>query len=350
MLAIISQWDRESGYQTNPEKYALLVLIKFALDAAVFFSCCRKLSASFLNVCSLSIIMADLVMVFLLTVVCFLGPEESPVSLCFLTANASATFGALPLPMMSLGLVDYCLDDAYLCNQRSFYKYLRNTVLTSLCWTRAVIYSLSTVKAELTELDNMPWRKALVCDVEESGLIAYFTLVLFTASLCAMVPFWSSVPLWLKEADRICGLREEQDPQKSDLLYISANQTKTDVSEDRLEEPARPRPPLWLAITLGFGLFWLPYLTISVIYHVFDVGVPAYISVNIMWLECTNSLLTGLVFWRNSHAQGPYSPYLPKNVCSWSVYWYLSRGIGHHQLPVAVFNPSKVKQTILIYG
>ncbi|XP_068198828.1 probable G-protein coupled receptor 160 [Antennarius striatus] len=348
MQAIISQWSEELGCQSNLDKYVFLMLSKFGLDAAVFYFCCRKLYTSFLNVCSLSIVVANLVMVSLLTAVWFLGPEKSPVTLCFLMVNASATYGALPLPMMSLGLMDYCLDDIYFCNQRTFYKYLRNTVFVLLCWILAVVYSLSTVKAELMELDNMSWRKALVCDVEESVLISYFTLVLFIAVLCATVPFWPNIPLWLKEADRIAVLREEQDPQKSDLFYISVNLTKTEVSDNSQEETVWPHPPLWLALTLGFSLFWMPYLTMSVAYMVLDFRVPAYISVNIMWLECTNSLLIGIMFWRKSNTSGPYS-HLPENVCLWIVYWYLSKGMQHHQLPVAVFNPSKGKKNNLLW-
>lgn len=348
MLAIIEQWDVGSGCHTdNTEKYVLLMLFKLGLDTAAFYLCCQKLYASILSMYSLSIILADLVLAFSLAAVWFLGPDKSPVPLCFLLANASGTYGALPLPMMFLGLLDYYLHNTYLCNHSTFCKYLKNTALTLLGWMLAFIYSLSFVKAELTELDYMTWIKALVCEVEESRLVTYFILVVFTAVICAMLPFLSSIPQWLKEANRLSEEREEQENQRSDL-FISTNCAEPKLSEECLEKSISPRPPLWLSLTLGFGVFWMPYLTISVACLLFGFGVPAYITVNVLWLECTNSLLMGVVFLAKSNMQGPYC-HLPENVCSWHVYWHLSKGTGQQQLPIAVFNPSKAKRTSLFY-
>ncbi|XP_044066420.1 probable G-protein coupled receptor 160 [Siniperca chuatsi] len=315
----------------------------------VLYLCCRKLCTSFLSMCSLSIILADLVMTLLITMVWFLGAERSVVSPCFLLAHASATYGALPLPMMCLGLMDYCLEDAYLCNQSTFCKFLRNAFLTLLVWMLAVIYSFGDVKAELMELDYMSGIRVLVCEVEESTLITYFILGLFTAVICTMLPFWSRIPQLVKEADRLSEMREEQENQRSDLLFISTNYGDTKNSEENyLEETISPRPPLWFSLTLGFGMVWMPYLTLSVACLVFGFGVPAYITVNLLWLECTNSLLVGVVFWVKSKTLGPYS-HLPENVCLWHIYWHLSKGTQQQQLPIAVFNPSKGKKNTHLY-
>ncbi|XP_036961040.1 probable G-protein coupled receptor 160 [Acanthopagrus latus] len=351
MLAILEQWNVESGcYMDNTARYLLMMLFKLGLDAAVHFLCCRKLYSSILSMCSLSIVLADSVVAFSLATMCFLGAEASPMSPCSLLAHASATYGAVPLPMMFLGLLDYCLEDTHFCKQRAFCRCLRNAVLILLIWLVAVAFSFCSVNTEPMELEYSTHVTALVCEVEESPLISCFTLLLFTAVICAMLPFWSSILKWQEEADRLSEAREEQENPKSDFLFVSTNcATEAESSQEtHLEEINRPRPPLWLSLTLGFAMFWMPYLFISVLCLVLGFGVPAYITVNVLWMECTNSLLMGVVFWAKSSTLGPYD-HLPENVCLWHVYWHLSKGTGQRQLPVAVFNPSKVKRTTLFY-
>ncbi|XP_070824627.1 uncharacterized protein [Chaetodon trifascialis] len=349
MLAIIEEWDVGSDCHTdNTVKYLLLVLFKLGLDAAVFYLCCRKVHTSFLSMCSLSIILADLVMAAFLATVWFLGTERSPVSPCFILANASVTYGALPLPIVFLGLLDYCLEDTFLHNQSTSCKFLRNSALTLLGWMLAVIYSFASVKAEPMELKYTTWKKARVCEVQESIVITYFTLVLFTAVLCATLPFWSSIPQWLKEADLLAKMREGQQNQRSDLMFISTNCTDAKSKENYQEVTSSPRPPLWLSLTMGFSVFWISYLATCVTCLAFGFGVPSYISMNTLWLECTNSFLMGVVFWAKSNTRGPYSN-LPENVCLWHVYWHLTKATGQQQHPIAVFNPSKGKRTTLLF-
>ncbi|XP_049920100.1 probable G-protein coupled receptor 160 [Epinephelus moara] len=350
MLGIIEQWDAASVNHTdNTDKYLLLMLFKLGLDAVALHLCCRKRFTSFLSMCSLSIVLADLLMVLLLAGVWFLGPERYLVSLCFILAKASKTYEALPLPMTCLGFLDYCLEDSNLCKQSMPCKYIRNAVLTLLVWMLAVFYSFVSATSDLMELDYVTGVRALVCDVEESALITYFILGLFAVVICTMLPYWSMIPQWLKEADRLSEAREEQENQSSDLLFTSTNCTETKSGmENNLEETVQPYPPLWFSLTLGFSIFWMPYLTVSVGCLILGYGVPAYITVNLLWLECANSFLMGVVFWVNSKSQGPYSQ-LPENVCLWHVYWHLSRGTRQQKLPVAVFNPSKAKRNTLLY-
>uniref|UniRef100_A0A3Q3WW44 Uncharacterized protein n=1 Tax=Mola mola TaxID=94237 RepID=A0A3Q3WW44_MOLML len=309
MLAIIEECEVESDCQTdNTEKYVMLMLFKLGLDAGAFYLCCQKLYDSIFSMCSLSIVLADLGLTFSLVAVWLLGADGSHATLCFLLTNASAVYGTLPLPMIFLGLLD-CYLHTYPCGDSAYCKYLRNAVLVLLAWMLAVIYSISSVEVELTELDYMTWMKVVVCKVEESRLIAYFSLVLFIATTCAMLPFLSSIPQWLKES-------------------IS------------------PQPPLWFSLTLGFGMFWMPYLIISVTCLLLNFGAPSYIAFNVLWLECTNCLLMGLLFWTKSNKQGTYCS-LPKNMCLWHMYWKLSKGKGQHQFPIAVLDPSKTKRNTL---
>lgn len=347
MFAIIEQWEVGASCHTgSTDKYVFLMLFKLGLDMTTFYVCSRKPFPSLLSMCSLSIVLADLATVSTLAAMWFLGPDETPVSLCSLLATASTTYEALPLPMAFLGLLNYCLCDTCHHKRSTSWKKLRDVLLTLLVWITALIYSFCFAKAEILELDVKPKTKALVCQVKESTAVTCFIFMSFTVVLCAALPYLSSIPRWLEEADQLSEKREEKDNQTSDFFVVSSKHTETKLSEEHPEKP--DRPPMWLSLMLGFAVFWMPYLGTSAICLFFGFGVPAYINVNVLWLECTNSLLMGVVFWANSDLQGPYCN-LPENVCSWHAYWHLSKGTGQQQLPIAVFNPSKAKRKTLFY-
>lgn len=345
MLAILDQVDLASGLQTdNTAKYLNLMLLKLLLDAGAFYLCSPKLYTYIFPVCSLSIVVADVVLTSSLAAVWFVGADQSPVQLCFVLSTASATFGALPLPLMFLGSLEYCLHNSYLCNHSTRCKYVRNAALVSLGWLLALIYSQSHVKAEPRET-SCPRLKALVCEVKESVTVSLFGLTLFAALICAMLPFLPHVPQWIQEANRLCQARREEKSHSSDLFIWNDCERQ---KEQHLVRTNSERPPLSISLALGFGNFFIPYLTISVISLLLNLSVPSYITVNVLWLECVNSFLMGFVFWIKSNKDGPYTQ-LPDNVCLWSVYWHLSNGTRDQELPIAVFNPSKAKRSNMFF-
>ena len=336
MLAILKTWDETCGVHIdNTGKTLLLMLSKFGMDTAVFFFCSGKLYTSFLNMCSLSIVLGDLTMVLYMTAVLLLGPLSSPVSLCYFLGHISAAFKALPLPMIAMGIIDYSIEDTRPANKSSFCKFLRNLVLTLLVWILAVTYSVASTQTELMQVVYVTGMKALACEVTESTFMTYFILGLFSALMLMMLPFSTSIPMWVRGADKLCKSREEPENQRSDLFTSNPSTETKSSKENYLGESNWPRPPLWLSLTLGFALIWMPYLTVSVACLGFGFAVPAYISVNLFWLECTNSLLVGLVFWVKSKSLGPYSN-LPENVCAWHVFWHLSQGTWQQQLSTGV--------------
>lgn len=345
MLAILGQVELASGLQTdNTDKYLFLMLLKLLLDAGVFYLCSTKLYTYIFPVCSLSVVVADMVLTCSLVAVWFVGADQSPVSLCFLLSTASVTFGALPLPLVFLGSLEYCLHDSYLFNHSTRCKYVRNAALVSLGWLLALIYSQSHVKAEAREICCEPL-KALVCEVSESVPVSLFALTLFAALVCVTLPVLPRVPRWIQEADRLSQAWDEEKSHSSDLFVWNG------CERQKEQHPARTnseRLPLWISLALGFGNFWIPYLTISAVSLLFNLAMPSYISVNVLWLECVNSFLLGFVFWIKSNKEGPYTQ-LPDNVCLWSVYWHLSNGTRDQGLPIAVFNPSKVKKSSMFF-
>lgn len=344
MLALIEQWEVESDCQRDyTEKYVMLMFYKLLLDAGAFYLCCQKLSDTIFSIFSLSIVFADLALMFSLVSVWLLEADSSHATLCFLLTNASAVYGTLPLPMIFLGLLDHYIHNLYPCGEGAF-RYLRNASLVLLTWVLAIIYSISSVKVELKELDYRIWMKVLVCEVEESSLIAYFSLALCIATSCAMLPFLSSFPQRLKEPHRSYD-REGPENQKSDM-FIST--TELQPREEHQEESTSTRTRVWFNLTLGFSIFWTPYLIIAVTFLLLNFGAPTYIAINILWWECINCLTLGMLFWTKNNQQGPCCS-LPENMCLWHMYWKLSKRKGERNFLIAVLDPSKTKRHTLDY-
>lgn len=344
MLAIIHEWEGMSASHTdNTGKYVSLLLSKAGLETVIFYLWCQKQYTIFMSVCSLSIILADWVMTFLMAAVWLLGPVHS-FTPCLILTNASATYAALPLPMICLSLTDYLLRDKALSNGRAFLKTLGNILLTLLVWLLAFMCSFSHADAKLMDMScSKRLKKALVCEVQESKLVINFIAGIFTAILLALLPFCSHIPQWVRDADKFCEAEEEQEKVGNNLLLTSTlcPETKGD-EKSYLTHTIHHRPPLWISLILGFATFWMPFLAVSLACLVFGLGVPAYISVNLLWLECTNSLLLGVLFWVKSKTLGPHTN-LPENLCSWHIYWYISTEM-QPELMVPELNPSKEKR------
>ncbi|KAM3871705.1 putative G-protein coupled receptor 160 [Diretmus argenteus] len=353
MLAIVEHWEgKDSCHIDNTVQYLFLMLFKLGLDAVILNLCWRRLHTSFLSACSLSIVLADVMMVSCMASVWVIRPAQSPELVCLLLAQASATFKALPLPMVSLGLLDYVSEDSCTGNHSHFCKVLRNVVLVLLVWVLAVVYSLVSVTPDLMEIEYMGGANALVCEVQESMLVSYFVLGIFIAVTFTLLPYWSSIPRWFREANRIADQRgEPQEEQKTNSLFNSMMYTEAESDGERfLVETVHQRPSLGVSLTLGFASIWMPYLVISVACLILGFAVPAYIVVNALWLECTNSLLVAAVFWAKSSRRGPYS-HLPDDVCLWRVHWHLSRGTYQQKLPdaAATADPSDGKGNALLH-
>lgn len=333
MLAILEEWKGDDGcHVDNTPRYLFLILFKLGLDTSILHICWRRLHTSYLSVCGLSIVLADALMALSLTMVWTLNPLKAPVSVCFLLAHSSAVFSVLPLPMIGLGLLDYFLRDRCMAKRRPIWMLLRNTALALLVWLLAALYSYKTTSSNEMEITHFGGLIALVCEVHESQLVNYFVVGLLLGTICALLPHISAIPEWYRMANLLSEQREKPcHIKKSDLLHNTTGQIGDEDAEanPRVETTQQP-PCLWISLVLGFASVWLPYLFLSTIFVFLGVGIPTYVMINLLWLECTNCLLVGVVFWLNSKELGQYS-HLPDEVCMWRTYLHLSRGTCRFQ-------------------
>lgn len=333
MLAVLEEWNGEGGVHVdNTSRYLYLILFKLGLDTTILYLCWRRLHSSFLSMCGLSIVLADALMVVSLATVWFLNPSKSPVSVCFILALFSAAFSVLPLPMLSLGVFDYFTQDKCYANHRPLWMTLRNMALALLVWLLAAVYSYVTATNYQMEIEHYGGLKAVVCEVQESPLVNYLVVGLLMVIICSLLPHYSAIPAWHRKATWLSDQRDQPNHiQKSDLLHSTAGPIRhEDAEAEALVKTAQRPPALWISLMLGFASVWLPYLCLSVLFVLLGFGIPAYIMINLLWLECTNSLLVGVVFWVKSQWWGQYNR-LPDDVCMWRTYLHLSRATDAYQ-------------------
>ncbi|KAK0151255.1 hypothetical protein N1851_007607 [Merluccius polli] len=268
MLAILEDWR----HMDNTSQWAL--------DSASLYVCWRRLHTSFLSVCGVSVVLADTLMSFMLVIAWLLNLLKAPVWVCFLLAHFSAVFSMLPLPMLVLGFLDYFLHDRCSANHKPVWLLRKNIALASLVWLLTLVSSYGTANSNQLEIVHFGELK--------------------------------------------CLLDQPHDILKSDLLLNTAGPIgNEDAAAKALAEIAQQPPSLWISFMLGFASVWLPYLILSTLFVLLGLGIPAYIAVNMLWLECTNTLLVGLVFWLKSNESGQYN--LQDDVCLLRVFFYLSR-------------------------
>uniref|UniRef100_A0A3B3ZW87 Uncharacterized protein n=1 Tax=Periophthalmus magnuspinnatus TaxID=409849 RepID=A0A3B3ZW87_9GOBI len=293
MLAIMEQTDNmHDCYMDNTRQFILLMLFKVFLNGGALYLCCFKPLWSFFNICSISFALVDLSMTAFMTTTLWMDVQSSHVAMCYIMANFSAAYSALPVPVLCLGILDYYLEDT--CAGRKYIRLTRNIVLVILMWLFAGCYALETANATLlSQTRNIRY---VVCEIKESRTVGYFTV-----ALTAVI----------------------EEIAEARIRDLKIDMTTEEDTKFPIKEFTMPRPPMHLSLLICFGVFWMPYLAVTTICVTLEFGIPAYISVNLLWVQCVNSLLEGVVFWLRSGTVGTYiSQY--ENICLWQAYWDLS--------------------------
>uniref|UniRef100_A0A8C7GPH9 Uncharacterized protein n=1 Tax=Oncorhynchus kisutch TaxID=8019 RepID=A0A8C7GPH9_ONCKI len=279
--------------------FLFILLLKVGMDCLVLFISLRRLNTSFMGVCGLSVFLVDVALACAVVTVWLLGPDRSPVSVCFLLAQASAVFNALPLPVLGLGLLDYATESRYTSCHAAPCRTLWNCTLTLLVWVLAGVRSGCSAFTILIEVEYEGGRHALGCVVQESVFVVHFSVGISVAVCCVLMLHYKRLSSWLKEANRLSEYRDNVNPTlHSDLSFRYAKFGKPGADKDEEKalavETEWQRHPLYLGLTLGFSTTWASYLVMCVACELLGLAVPAYIAINLLWLECANSLLVGL--------------------------------------------------------
>uniref|UniRef100_A0A672PD56 Si:dkeyp-100a1.6 n=1 Tax=Sinocyclocheilus grahami TaxID=75366 RepID=A0A672PD56_SINGR len=253
-------------------QYLLILCSKVALNTFVLSFWRHSILKSLVGLCSVSMYVADMLLVSAVTGA-WLFREHLPTStsMCFILAHGSTVYALLPLPILIAGALDYASYPHLDVSSSSRRRAVCYCTVVVLLWAFACCYTYNYTDTQPMEIykDNA---RVLVCRVHGSTVAFQFSMQISIAV---------------------------------GLILLS--------------------PPLFVRLTLGFALNWIPYLLMCLVCAFLGFVVPAYASVNLLWMACANSVLVGIAFWFRSARTGPLRTF-PDDTCLWNIYWHLSKG------------------------
>ncbi|XP_056319086.1 probable G-protein coupled receptor 160 [Danio aesculapii] len=315
MMAIVwSPGTNDNFHHDETLQYLLILCTKVALNTFVLYFWRRSILKSLLGICSVSMYVADVLLVCAVSSAWILRENlPTSTSMCFILAHGSTIYALLPLPILIAGVFDYAsypnLDKTH-CSRRRVVSYCLFAVLL---WVSVIIYTYHSTNTQPTEIykDNL---KLIVCRVHGSTVVFQFSMYVLTVMILILLLHLKKLTGWVSRAKKLAKLEN--------LTFLS-DQDYSQIEESGNSEIPESSPPLFVSLTLGFAMNWVPYLLISVTCVLVDFAVPAYASVNLLWMACANSLMVGIAFWLKSDKIGPFTKF-PDDTCFWKVYWHLS--------------------------
>uniref|UniRef100_A0A672L109 Si:dkeyp-100a1.6 n=1 Tax=Sinocyclocheilus grahami TaxID=75366 RepID=A0A672L109_SINGR len=282
-----------------------------ALNTLVLSFWRHSILRSFLGLCSVSMYVADVLLVSAVTSA-WLFKEHLPTStsMCFILAHGSAVYALLPLPILIAGALDYASYPYLDVNSSTQRRAVSYCIVVVLMWTLACSYTYNYTDTQPMAIykDNA---RALVCRVHGSSVAFQFSMQLSIAVVLILLLYFKKMIGWIRRANKL--------PEKAqNFLY-------TQVGGCGNSEIQESSPPLFVSLTLGFALNWMPYLLMCLACALVGFVVPAYASVNLLWMACANSVLVGIAFWFRSDRCGPLGKF-PDDTCLWNLYWHLCKG------------------------
>uniref|UniRef100_A0A4W4GX99 Si:dkeyp-100a1.6 n=1 Tax=Electrophorus electricus TaxID=8005 RepID=A0A4W4GX99_ELEEL len=281
--------------------YFFLLLSKVALNTLVLSFWLRSITKSMLGIYSISMYVVDLLLVCSISWAWWFRENlGTHVSVCFTLSHGSAVYSVLPLPVLAAGAIDYAARRHPEASQCSVARAAGHCGVVLMLWVLACSYSYCYTDTELLMVDYKEGAKALVCPVQASIVVSFFSLNLSLAVGFILLNQALSAKLETLEVGPI---------KEAPVAAVKVDQ----------------QPPLFVSLTLCFALNWTPYLLMSMACDTLGFTVPAYATVNLLWSACANSLLEGMVIWYSSTDNTP--PYKSSDdICEWSIYWLLSKG------------------------
>uniref|UniRef100_A0A4W4GXA2 Si:dkeyp-100a1.6 n=1 Tax=Electrophorus electricus TaxID=8005 RepID=A0A4W4GXA2_ELEEL len=278
--------------------YFFLLLSKVALNTLVLSFWLRSITKSMLGIYSISMYVVDLLLVCSISWAWWFRENlGTHVSVCFTLSHGSAVYSVLPLPVLAAGAIDYAARRHPEASQCSVARAAGHCGVVLMLWVLACSYSYCYTDTELLMVDYKEGAKALVCPVQASIVVSFFSLNLSLAVGFILLLYYRGLPHWVDQASKLSS-------QRAWILVPRSNQALSAKLETLEVGPIKEapvaavkvdqQPPLFVSLTLCFALNWTPYLLMSMACDTLGFTVPAYATVNLLWSACANSLLEGM--------------------------------------------------------
>ncbi|XP_061114968.1 probable G-protein coupled receptor 160 [Conger conger] len=324
MLAVLERqdWAGSGSSQDNGLQFLGLMLFKACLNVWPVAISRRSLQRSLVGVGGISLCLADVLLLCATAGSWALrGRVSTSVSLCFTMSHASTVYALLPVPFLLLGALDYArnLGDG----TRSVTPCRAVSCCTQVLsvWALAGLYSYRYTSSQVITVSETQ-QSELFCMVKNSAVVDYSCTGLSLALVCVLFFYYQSRPGHFWEVLQWPRLRETTPSSQADIR--SHEEAQQEVQQEA--QPDGPGDiPLLLRLALGFALTWGPFVTLSAACVLLNMPIPAYLSVNIIWLLCSNSVLLAAALWVKRERAWACEG-LPDDTCAWSLYWRHGNG------------------------
>uniref|UniRef100_A0A3B3SPZ2 Uncharacterized protein n=1 Tax=Paramormyrops kingsleyae TaxID=1676925 RepID=A0A3B3SPZ2_9TELE len=287
--------------QDNTLQFMLILFLKVFLNILVAVSCSRSLRSSLMGYIAHSVLLADGLLLSAVTIPWLLGEHvDTAQCMCFVLAHASTIYSVLPLPVLFLGTLDHAshlLLGAPLTHTRSGLAYF---ILVLLLWALACLYSSFVTNTVVWHINRYQ-----LCMIQDSIVVTYFSIGLCLLTLCVLLTFHQEATTWIRAS----------------LKYIDScptpEHTFSWTGQERVNGSA-----FFLSHVFGFATNWGPFLCVTTVFWLLDFNAPSYISLNLLWLMCANSLVVGMIFASSGEASRLSVSTLDE-ICDWEMCWAL---------------------------
>ncbi|RXN12628.1 putative G-protein coupled receptor 160 [Labeo rohita] len=316
MMAVIwSPGTNKNFPHDETLQYLLILCFKVALNTFVLFFWRLSIFKSFLGLCSVTMYVADVLLVSAV-MNAWLFKEHLPTStsMCFILAHGSAVYALLPLPILIVGAFDYASYPHLDTSSSTRCRAVSYSIVIVLLWALACCYTYNYTDTQPMETykDNM---RVLACRVHGSSVVFQFSIHLSIAVGFILLLYFKKKIGWTRKANKLAELKNTAFAPEKDQNFLCAQAGEGGNSEI----------PLFVSLTLCFASNWMPYLLMGFACALVGFVVPAYASVNLLWMACANSVLVAIAFWFRSDSIGPLRKF-PDDTCLWNIYWHLSKG------------------------
>lgn len=313
MMAVLSS-PGSSGDSSHDEtfQYLMIMCSKVTLNTLVLFFWMNSIHRSLLGLFSIFLHVADVMLASAVLYV-WLFRESTSASMCFILSHTSTVYAFLPLPILIAAMFDYATYPILEVGRRGQRRTVVYCITVALLWAAACMCSYRYTNTHPVEIKKSKDVKILACRVRGSTAVSHFCTQLSVVVAVVLLLNLKKLISWIRRANQMSEQRNCYGVLDEDA-YLSYTEFK-----ERGDSPS-----LFVSLTLGFALRWTAYLFMCTACYLVGLVVPAYASVNLLWMACVNSALAGTALWSQSDTAGPF-PNIPDDICPWKVYWHLGK-------------------------
>lgn len=278
--------DQDSQHM-EPSFMLLLTLIgKVLLNLFVFGSERKRVKGSFLRYFSVSIALADFVLLLTISFISYFqdlaiwGVRFTKYHICLFTQIVSFAYGVMHYPAFFVAGLDYCLVTTLNSKLSGVLRRLLYFAAVVVLWMVTLYYVL-TSSAIYSSLEIESYF-SYPCPFYISTQSYRLSLMILLCICLVLVICWFEVITLLQSLRMISYINENV------MLFSFA---------PSCHQTTHCKKRLVISYMMCFLGAWLPFVVLQLLLVVLNAQIPAYMDMNVPWLYFLNSFLIGAANW-----------------------------------------------------